>query len=475
MVGRVHPLRRAAAALAALCLAPLSATAWDQAYLEGLLASTPAGGWVEVSTTTFSSVWPTGADAVPPTPGSPRQVVRAWSGFAWDSARGNLLLFGGGHANYAGNEVYVWQGNNGQWTRGTLPSQVNLTTGWVEGNGAPISSHTYQTNIYVPINDRFVVFGGAGWPNGQPQEYQGLRTGVWWWNPALADPNKVGGANGTGWDPTRSGSNSWQVRPYDPWVGLPWTTEPGYIYGTTGYRQEGGKDVIYVTMDSFGSGFPDLYRYELGSPTTPDSWQKVGITGNSVLYSGAATVDPGRGLFVRTAKVGVTYQTDLAVWDLSKNNAANPGANPSFGVDLVDSQGADWQPNYSTSIDYDAVNDQFVIWDGTNGGNVWVTRPTYLSNGKLSSTWTVQLMTSTTSVQPAGNFADGVLGKWKYVAELGAFIALDSFNDATNDSTVWLYRPMAMSVPEPRGSGLMLIGLALGLLLFCRRRLSPGR
>lgn len=467
--GLVSRLRRVVS-IGCLSLVPLVAAAWDQTYLQGLLAGTPEGGWVKVSSGSFESVWPTGADATPPTPGNPRQVVRAWSGIGWDSTRGSLLLFGGGHANYAGNEVYVWKGTDGQWSLGTLPSRVDLTTGWVAGNGAPQSSHTYETNIYAPINDRFVVFGGANWPYGYPQEYQGARTGVWWWNPALADSSRVGGADGTGWDPSRLGSNSWQVRPFDPWVGASPLSGPGYIYGTTGYRQEAGKDVIYVTMDMFGSGFPGLYRYQLGSPAIADVWQKVGVTGNSVLFSGAATVDTTRGLFVRTASVGNTFQTDLAVWNLANNNAANPNANPSFGVSLIDPQGGQWQPNDSTSIDYDAGNDQFVIWDGTNGGSVWVTRPSYLPNGSLSSTWTVELVASSTAAQPSGNFADGVLGKWKYVAELGAFIALDSFQDATNDAPVWLYRPIAATVPEPGGAGMIVMGLGLGLLWFRRRR-----
>src|SRR3954447_17426658 len=68
--------------------------------LSSLLNATPAGGWVKVSTNPFSDAWPTGADAVPiDSQKFPGQVVSAWSSFAWDSTRGNLLIFGGGHAN----------------------------------------------------------------------------------------------------------------------------------------------------------------------------------------------------------------------------------------------------------------------------------------------------------------------------------------------------------------------------------------
>ena len=39
-----------------------------------------------------------------------RRIILAWSGFTWDPNRGDLLLYGGGHANYSGNDVYRWRG-----------------------------------------------------------------------------------------------------------------------------------------------------------------------------------------------------------------------------------------------------------------------------------------------------------------------------------------------------------------------------
>ena len=64
----------------------------DLSYLQGLLAATPEGGWVQVNVNKFSSAWPSQADGVPNS--NPAAVVHAWSSFAWDSSRGNLLLFG---------------------------------------------------------------------------------------------------------------------------------------------------------------------------------------------------------------------------------------------------------------------------------------------------------------------------------------------------------------------------------------------
>ncbi|WP_395703455.1 hypothetical protein, partial [Aquabacterium sp.] len=75
-------------------------------YLVSLLDSTPVGGWVQANTTTFSSVFVTDPSLIPPS-GSfhyqPGAVVTAWSSFAWDSTRHDLLLWGGGHASHSGN------------------------------------------------------------------------------------------------------------------------------------------------------------------------------------------------------------------------------------------------------------------------------------------------------------------------------------------------------------------------------------
>src|SRR3546814_4381105 len=53
-----------------------------------------------------------------------RSVVGAWSSMAWDSARGDLIFWGGGHANYPGNEIYLWHSSTLEWERASLPSEV---------------------------------------------------------------------------------------------------------------------------------------------------------------------------------------------------------------------------------------------------------------------------------------------------------------------------------------------------------------
>jgi hypothetical protein len=463
--------------VAAAALISLPATAYDTSYLQGLLNTTPEGGWVKVNTTTFGSAFATGSVAAPFLPSGPEAVARAWSSFDWDSNRGQLIIYGGGHANYIGNEVYTMSGLNGQWTRGTLPSRVDIAPGtqWrVAGDGAPQSAHTFDLNVYAPGADRFVVFGGGAYNSGGPLTGgpNNLRTGVWWWDPSKADPNKVGGADGTGWNPATQGSVSWEERLNDPWRGLPINQGMSYLNGTNAYRSENGRDVIYLSIDSNASGLPQLWRYQLGINGGPDTWARVGTTQNSVMREGTAAIDTNRGLFVRTAQPAVGRVSDLAVWNLANNNTNNPGANLDFSVRLVDINGNPLDTSIDTAIEYDQVNDQFVLWDGNLQGTVWVTKPEYLPGGAMDPIWTVHVAPSTTFAQPAGNHVRGVLGKWKYISELGAFIAMDEWNNDSRDASIWMYKPYANVIPEPGTWALLLAGLGVVAGIARRRRVA---
>jgi hypothetical protein len=448
--------------LGCVLAAALPAAASDLAYLQSLLSATPQGGWVKASTNKYSDAFATGTVAAPETPSGPQAIVYAWGSAAWDSTRGNLLLWGGGHANYAGNEMYVWQGANGSWTRGSLPS---MTAGnFIVDNAAPQSAHTYDTNIYLPVNQMFLTLGGAAYNSGGNFEtnVNGVisRAGPWLWDPAKADANLVGGTSGSGYDSGTAGGNMWINRA----ASLTGTQGPSYVYGATAYREEGGRDVVYVLSDSNASGFPRLFRYELGDVRNggSDSFELVGVTDNlsitsTLIKQTTATIDSREGLFVATA----TAFADLAVWDLDRFGA-NPFANREVPVQLVTAGGAAFDMNQDMSIEYDSLNGQYVMWDGRDRGTVWVTRAQFNPDGSVAATWVVDRLASTTGAQPGGSFSNGVLGKWDYVAELDAFVAINEWSFETQDAEVWLYKPFAAAVPEPGSAAVMLLGL-LGL------------
>ncbi len=450
--------------------------------LSALLATTPEGGWVKASTNLYSDAWATGADAVPN--GWPGAIVRAWSSFAWDSTRGDLLLWGGGHANYAGNEMYVWDGATGAWGRGSLPSMIDAN-GFVVGGPAPQSSHTYDNNIYLPVNDMFLTFGGAASPTGGPfQKTDGTnvsRAGPYLWDPSKADPNKVGGTTGSGWNTTdiAPGGNMWIDR-----QGHFTGTEPqSYINGTTANRVENGRDVAYLTADTGASGFPSLYRYTLGDVRNGggDTWEKIGVTNNTVGYQGVGTIDSTHNLYIRTASVSGSHTSQLAIWDLDNANAANPGSNPDIGVHLINTDGSAFIMSGIYGMDYDSAHNTLVLWDGSDGGGtVWSASVVTDAAGNIgpNTTWIVSEIQSSTSAHPHGDFNTGVLGKWHYDSALGAFIALDEVTTAGVggwDAGVWLYKPLSAAVvPEPETYALLLAGLGL-IGCVSRRRVHKYR
>ena len=67
-----------------------------------IIVQTPENGWVRVNINRFQDVWT--PDDLEPFQGalnrSPSRIIYAWSGFGWDTNRGDLILYGGGHASF---------------------------------------------------------------------------------------------------------------------------------------------------------------------------------------------------------------------------------------------------------------------------------------------------------------------------------------------------------------------------------------
>ena len=271
----------------------------DLSGLIGIIAALPEGEWSRVNLNNYSDVWT--PDDLRPLLGlsnpPPSKIIQAWSGYAWDSNRGDLVLFGGGHANYSGNDVYRWHGSTRLWERASLPSEVKQDNlgNWMAVDGpdaAPASAHTYRNNIFLPLIDRLVVFGGAANSNGgaylrQATSTTSRPTGPYFFDPSRADPNKVGGTTGSHVQrvsphPEVVGGNMWANR--DIYINLPGSPPlPGtHVNGCTAYAQENSRDVVYIAARSPGGGTGlELYKYTVTNLASPaqDTITKAGIFG----------------------------------------------------------------------------------------------------------------------------------------------------------------------------------------------------
>ena len=122
------------------------------------------GQWYEASNSNLSAVLP-----IPTPTGStgPESIMIAWGGGIYDTLRNRLMVWGGGHGDYPGNEIYAFNVNTFAWTRLTNPSPVNSdNNSEYTADGLPTSRHTYSSLAYMANVDRMFARGGSLWQLG---------------------------------------------------------------------------------------------------------------------------------------------------------------------------------------------------------------------------------------------------------------------------------------------------------------------
>lgn len=126
------------------------------------------GEWYEIPNSQLAEagVFP---DPLPPGTTGIRSIIDAWSGGVYDTKRERLLIWGGGHADYAGNEIYAFDLNSFTWSRiwgptpvETIPTDAKAYQSYPDGS--PSSRHTYSNIAYIPEPyDLFYNHGGSVW------------------------------------------------------------------------------------------------------------------------------------------------------------------------------------------------------------------------------------------------------------------------------------------------------------------------
>jgi len=129
----------------------------------------PAGTWAAVSFNTLRDVDPAkDPDANPNFPRSPpwtpyqQMVLEAWNGGAFATGYGKsgaLIVCGGGHYDYFGNEVYAFDLESRLWQRLTnpYPSPAFPVVDGIWPDGTPSVAHTYDQVDYHPGTNSFVM------------------------------------------------------------------------------------------------------------------------------------------------------------------------------------------------------------------------------------------------------------------------------------------------------------------------------
>ena len=181
-------------------------------------------------------------------------VIIAWGGAAFDVEGNRLLITGGGHGDYAGNEVYELDLDTRVMRRINAPSYP-LRDGCEAGNnstyadGRPVSRHTYNHLAYIEDQDLLFLFGGSRWQCG----YFGADT----WTYAPAQDQWLPRNNTDAPDGTFGLSIS-----RDPLTGLLWARDAYHLYDydPATHRWQRRSDDSDIGLSDYRSGVIDPIR-----------------------------------------------------------------------------------------------------------------------------------------------------------------------------------------------------------------------
>ena len=234
------------------------------------------GNWLEVPGSQMKTVafkWPKGVRYSINNIGV-RGVMSLWSGGAYDTKRDRLIIWGGGHKGYAGNELYAFNVNILEWERLTDPSLKVNDKPHKRGlyvDGLPRSCHTYNYVQYVPAIDRFCSFGTAGgYPSGNDNTsvtWQFDFDTKKWEDKSTALARGIGAYSAV--DPVsghvfvRGNYPATRLAEWDP-VTDKWTDRTGRVNNRTDYYKTAAIDPIGRRF--FGIGRGGVYVYDFGKP-----------------------------------------------------------------------------------------------------------------------------------------------------------------------------------------------------------------
>ena len=305
-------------------------------------------------------------------------VIQSWSGGAYDTKRDRLLVWGGGHHDYGGNELYAFDLGTLTWSRLTNPSDPPGTdaVGPYAADGNPTSRHTYNYLQYVPALDSFCSFGGAAlYPSGQTNTVHtdcfDLAGNLWKRQP---DTNVLGQMIGA-------------FSAIDP------TTGHGWIHGCGGESSLAEFDPISNMWISHGG----IWTETVSNPQ----------------YYTTADVDPVHHLFV---SVGAAQSF---AWDLSR-------AGQIAGTLLATTGDQAIIQAQAPGFVYDAAAQAFVGWNG--GADVLTLDPT-------TWVWTRLVPAPSNTVTPTAATQSGTNGRFRYSPARNVFVVVNSV-----DEDVYIYK-----------------------------------
>lgn len=303
----------------------------------------------------------------------PAALIRAWCGGVLNTvgvyragafvAGAFLIIFGGGHGDYGGNEVYAYgplQSNTPTWSRITDPT-IPAPCDEPRKNGYPVARHTYDTLQYDPALNRMYCTGCPGYYN---QGYVFSQCDVFEFgvNPGSANPWST---LDTGF-PTFNSINSQQG--YDPLLRQIWATSP--------------------------NNASNLLRLDI--PTGAwTSWYKDNPNGAS---NSRAAFEPNRKLLVMWGSSGQILVQDTSAPTSGVYAPTVAGSGPGVGGNV---------------LAWDRRRERFVAWARTGKTVYFLTLPNNAGPG--GDDWSWSSYTPASGDTPSASASNGTYGRWQYV------------------------------------------------------------
>ena len=305
-------------------------------------------------------------------------AVRAWSGGIADTKRNRLWFWGGGHTDYAGNELYYFDLNSLVVARADDPAQPTLCNETMP-DGSANTRHNYGALVYIPTADRMFLFGGGSYcTNGNSS------SDTW-----TLDLTKVGTGSPNGWqrmDPTNgSGTPCGDLN----------NSEAAYDLNT---------GLVFVNDLCSGSG---LWSYSYSTNT----YAHLNAAASNIGLQTRVIIDPTRKLFLRfgdghASKIGIASGSSYAVQTLTASGCSglmNANA-PGLAFDTVQNLVVGWPDFGGTIYLYNPDTDS-------------CTTQTYSSSAPPDSAHTGSSSTT-----------NGTFGRFQYFPSLGVFALINDYN-----------------------------------------------
>jgi hypothetical protein len=367
-----------------LTIATLLLPSWTA--LAGPLDTLQPGQWFEAPNSAMSAVDPCPSNTCVYS-GSQKNVIGAWNSAAYDTRRNRLVVWGGGHGDYGGNEVYVFDVETLSWSRLTNPSTNIANNVDPYPDGRPNPRHTYGTPTYIPTADRYWVSGGSLWEDGS------CRGDIWMYRFDALPPED-------GWEHQVSS------------------------FGGTGFGDCGGlaaydPDENRVLLLAKRDGTAQLVAFNPNNLSAP--WTMLNANTDRLAYQMGVVDTKRRKLVVVGAGVTWTY-------DIDQSGAPHTVLSTS-GATSIESANA-------PGLAYDPVSDRVVAWSG--GQDVYTL-------DMDSRVW--ELRAPANGVDPGPVTASGgTWGRFRYVPSKNVFILVNSSTE-----NVFFYKlSSATGIPAPQ-------------------------